>query len=82
MKAFQFLNEHLQPILRSRIFYIKDTDFFSKLKNLNKAPDIGIMVTGNIVGLFTNIPNNEGPEILKKLLDSFDEKSIPRTFLK
>ena len=58
--------------------YIKDTDFLLKLKNLNKVPDIGIMVTGNIAGLFTNIPHNKDPEILKKQLDSFDEKSIPR----
>lgn len=47
-------------------------------KNLNKVPNIGILVTGDVVGLFTSIPLNKGPEILKKQFESFDEKSIPR----
>ena len=56
--------------------YIKDDDFLPKLKNLNKAPDIGMIVTADVFGLLTNIPHNKGPEILKKRLDSSEEKPI------
>ena len=36
-----------------------------------------IIVTPNALGLITSISHNEGPKILKKQFDSFDEKWIP-----
>ena len=51
-KASEFLDHHLQPILRSGMSYIKDSnDFSPKLKNLNKVPDNDILVTADVVGL-------------------------------
>ena len=39
-KASQFLDHHLQPVMKSGMSYIKDTDeFLSKLKNLKKVLD-------------------------------------------
>ena len=58
--------------------YIKDTnEFLLKLKNLRKVPDNAILITADAVGLFPNIPHNEGLEVLKKRIDNFYEKSIP-----
>ena len=38
-KASEFLDHHLQPIMKSGTSYIKDTnEFLSKLKNLKKVP--------------------------------------------
>ena len=54
--------------------YIRDEDLLSKLKSLNRVPDIVIIVTPDTVGLFTCISHNEGPKFLKKQFDSFDEK--------
>ena len=66
-KASKFLDHNLQPIMRSGMPYIKDTnDFLSKLKNLKKVPDNVIIVTANIVGLYPSIPHNEGLDVLKK----------------
>ena len=49
-KASEFLDHHLQPIMRSGMSYIKDTnDFLSKLKNLKKVPDNAILVTADIM---------------------------------
>ena len=77
-KASEFLDHHLQPIMKSGTSYIKDTnDFLSKLKNLKKVPDNAILVTADVVGLYPSIPHNEGLEVLKKQLDNFYEKSIP-----
>ena len=76
-KASKFLDHHLQPIMRSGVSYIKDTNgFLSKLKNLKKVTDNAILVTTNVVRLYPSIPHNEGFKILKKQLD-FDEKSVP-----
>ena len=41
-----------------------------------KIPDNAILVTAVVAGLHAGIPLNDGPEILKKQLDSFDEKQI------
>ena len=77
-KASEFLDHHLQPIMKSGTSYIKDTnDFLTKLKNLKKVPDNAILVTADVVGLYPSIPHNEGLEVLKKQLDNFYEKSIP-----
>ena len=76
-KASEFLDHHLQPIMKSGMSYIKDTnDFLSKLKNLKKVPDNAVLFTAD-VGLYPSIPHNEGLEVLKKQLDNFYEKSIP-----
>ena len=52
-KASEFLDHHLQPIMKSDTSYIKDTnDFLTKLKNLKKVPDNAILVTADVVGLY------------------------------
>ena len=52
-KASEFLDHHLQPIMRPGLSYFKDTNgFFSKLKNLKKVPDNAILAATNIVGLY------------------------------
>ena len=77
-KASEFLDHHLQPIMKSGMSYIKDTsDFLSKLKNLKKVPNNAILATADVVGLYPNVQHNEGLEVLKKQLDNFYEKSIP-----
>ena len=77
-KASDFLDHHLQPIMKSGTSYIKDTNyFFLKLKDLKQVPDNTLLVTADAVGLYPSIPYNEGLEVLKKQLHNFSEKSIP-----
>ena len=70
VKVSIFLDQHSQPIMRSGTSYIKER----LILNLNKVPGIVIIVTPNALGLITSISQNEGPKILKKQFDSFDEK--------
>ena len=75
-KASEFLDHHLQPIMKSGVSYIKDTnDFLFKLKNLGKIPENAFLVTADVVGLY--IPQDEGLEVLRKQLNVFDNKSVP-----
>ena len=77
-KASDFLDHHLQPIIKSGVSYIRDTnDFLFKLKNLRKIPENAFLVTADIVGLYLSIPHDEGLEVLRKQLNVFDNKSIP-----
>ena len=77
-KASEFLDHHLQPIMKSRVSYIKGTnDFLFKLKNLGKIPENAFLVTTDVVGLYPSIPQDEDLEVLRKQLNAFDNKSIP-----
>ena len=77
-KAFELLDHHLQPIMKSGVSYIKDThDFLFKLKDLGKIPENAFLVTADVVGLYPSIPHDEGLEVLRKQFNAFDNKSIP-----
>ena len=68
-KASEFLDHHLQCIMKSGTSYIKDTnDFLSKLKNLKKIPDNAKLVTADAVALYPSIPHNEDLEVLNLFL--------------
>ena len=74
----EFLNHHLQPIVKSGVSYIKDTNnFLFKLKNLGKILENEFLVTADVVELYPSIPHDEGLEVLRKQLNAFDNKSIP-----
>ena len=56
-----FLDFHLQPLTREVKSYIKDTnDFLKKLRSLPNLPDDIILCTVDVVGLYLNIPHEEG----------------------
>ena len=57
--------------------YIKDTnDFLNKLRSLPKLPENIILCTVDVVGLYPNIPHEEGLSALRKRLDNQMEKYI------
>ena len=72
-----FLDFHLQPIAKKVRSYIKDSnDFLKNLCSLANSPDIILLGTMNVVGLYLNIPHDEGLSALKRRLDERDEKDI------
>ena len=67
-KAYEFLDHHLQPIMKSRVSYIKNTnDFLSKLKNLRKIPQNWFLVTADVIGLYPSIQHDD-PTSFKKTI--------------
>ena len=72
-----FLDYHLQPLARSVKSYIKDTnDFLRKLSVLNDLPDDFILCTVDVVGLYPNIPHNDGLAALKRVLEEREDPKI------
>ena len=66
-KVSEFLDHHLQPVMKEGKSYIKDTaDFLDKLKDLGEIRDGAILVTADVVGLYPSIPHTEGLEVLRK----------------
>ena len=55
------LDFHLQSLAQAVKLYIKDTnDFLKKLRSLPKLPDNIVLCTVDVVGLYPNIPHEEG----------------------
>ena len=77
-----FSNFYLQLLAQAVKSYIKDTnDFLNKLRSLPKLPDNIILCTVDVVGLYPNIPQEEGLSALSKRLDNRMEKYISRVML-
>ena len=57
--------------------FIKDTNhFLRKIKSVDQLPEGAILCTIDVVGLYLNIPYEEGLTSLRKLLDARMEKKV------
>ena len=60
-KVSEFLENHLQPIIRKGLSYIKDSrDFINKIRRMRSIPDNAILVTADVTALYPSIPHNVG----------------------
>ena len=73
----EFLDHHLQLIMKQRESYISDTvDFLAKIKAAGEVPKGAILVTADVVGLYPSIPHSEGLDILKKQYENYPNKKV------
>ena len=76
-KASEFLDHHLQPILRAGKSYIQDTGHFSEVKGSSEAPENVLLVTANVASLYPNIPHEDGLRVLYTKLEKLKlEKKV------
>ena len=60
-----FIDYICQPLMKNLPSFIKDTkDFLQQILNLEPLPDNAILVTADVVSLYTNIPQEEGISVL------------------
>ena len=77
-KNLEFLDHHLQPLMKQGESYIKVTgDFLENLKAVNEIPKGAILVTADAVGLYSSISHDGGLEVLRKQYDKFKDKMVP-----
>ena len=73
-----FLDHQLKSLVPQIPSYVKDTnDFFAKRKDMERFPDGAILVTIDLVGLYANIPHDEGLEALRRTLNKRSNPAIP-----
>ena len=76
-KISAFLDLQLKPIMQAGKSYLKDTDdFLMKIKQLGPIPDGAILVTADVIGLYPNIPHEDGLNALKETINKHQELSI------
>ena len=74
-KVSEFLDSHMQSMMRKGWSYIKDSqDFINKSRNLGKIPDNAILVTADVVGFYPNIPHNVRLRAMNEALDKEEQK--------
>ena len=72
-----FLDHHSRPLAQVVTSYIKDiNEFLEKLCSLPKLTDGSILCTMDVVGLYPNIPHEEGLSALRKRLETRKEKYV------
>ena len=77
-KVSEFLESHMQPIMRKGWSYIKDSqDFINKSRKLGKIPDNAILASADVVGLYPSIPHNVGLRAFQEAVDKREQKQIP-----
>ena len=75
-KISEFLDHHLQPLMKQGESYIKDNgDFLEKLKRVEQIPKEAILITADVVGLYPSIPHDGGLEVLRKQYDKLKGKN-------
>ena len=76
-KVSEFLDSQLKPVMQSSRSYIKDSgDFIKKIKNIGTIPKDSILVTADVVGLYSSIPHEAGIKALEKALNSRTNKKL------
>ena len=75
-EILEYLDQHLQPIVREIRSYIKDTSNFDrKLKSITDVPENSHLVTPDAKSFYTSILNPEGIKIVKTSNENFTEKA-------
>ena len=81
-KVSEFLDYHLQLVMKGGRSYVKDTqDLLEKLKHRGKVSYNAFSVTADVVGLYPSIPYEAGLEALYEKLEERVEKKIPSSDL-
>ena len=76
-KILEYVDYHLQPVVREIPSYIKDTsDSLHKLKPITVVPKKFYLVTLNVKSLYTSIQNSEGIKAMKMSHGNFTNKTI------
>ena len=72
-----FLDHHLQPLAKAVRSFVKDTnDFLCKLQSVNNITGKSILCTIDVVGLYPNIPHEDGLRALRKHLEARVDKNV------
>ena len=65
-----------RPVISNCGYYTENNDFMKKLCSLTNLPGNSLLCTIDVVGLYPNIPHDEGLSALRKRLNERDKKDV------
>ena len=75
-KISQYVDYHIQPIVREILSYVQDTtDFLRKINQTDFVPHNPYLVSLDLKSLCTNITNAEGIRSVKKSLEKYSKRT-------
>ena len=79
-----FVDRLLQPIAKEQESYLKDSTDFITFIEKTRVPENAILVSMDVTSLYTNIPQEEGIDIVCNAYESYylGESPIPTQYLK
>ena len=81
----KYVDFHIQETSKQHDSYLEDTpDFIRRIEKINNSrilPDNAIIVTWDVMGLFTIIPQEEGLECTRNALNKRNKPDVPTEFL-
>jgi hypothetical protein len=84
-KASEFVEHHIKQHGVQHESYLEDTpDFLRHIDNLNKSgkiPKNALIVTWDAIGLFTNIPHEEGIDSVRQALQEPHNQEVPTEYI-
>ena len=76
-KTSEFLESEHKSVMQEGSPFVKDSSsFIIKPKSTDHIPQDAIMVTADVIGLYTSISHDAGLEVLRKALDNREKKKI------
>ena len=72
-----FVDKLLQPIAKQQVSYLKDTTDFINFIERTKVPTGAFLVSMDVTSLYTNIPQEEGIQTIRKAYDAFYKNKPP-----
>ena len=81
----KFVDFHLKDLANKHKSYIQDTpDFLRQIEKLNakgKLPESAMLVSLDVIGLYTNIPQEEGTNCAEKVLNKRENMKVPSEYI-
>ena len=79
------MNFHIKELATKHESYLQDTpDFLRKVEELNRKgflPNNALLVAIDVIGLFTNIPQEEGIQTTEDALNERNVQTVPTEFI-
>ena len=72
-----FFDRLLQPIAQRQVSYLKDSTDFINFMESTEVPKHAIIVSMDVTSLYTNIPQEEGINTIRKAYDILTTKIDP-----
>ena len=78
-KFSEYVNFHLQPLVKQIPSYVKDaTGFLCKLNAIKSVPDNAYLVSLDVKPLYTSITKAEGIKTVKESFDKHTSKNVAK----
>ena len=77
-----FVEHHLKPLANKHTTYLQDTpDFLRQVQPIKELPKSAKLVTIDVVGLFTNLPQDETVQCVREALEERQTKEVPTEYI-